>query len=129
MECVAVVTAVALLEYFFFAVQTGRARVRTGLKAPATTGSPEFERYYRVQANTVEQMVLFLPGIWMFAHYVSPLWAAGLGTLFVIGRGLYYASYTVNPDGRGLGFGLSVLPNLALVIGGLIGALCAAFAS
>jgi hypothetical protein len=128
MEWVAVVTAVALLEYFFFALQTGRARGRTGLAAPATTGSPEFERYFRVQANTVEQLVMFLPGLWLFAHYVSPLWGAILGAVFVVGRGLYYATYTVDPTKRGAGFALSVLPTLALVVGGLIGALCAALA-
>lgn len=128
MEWVAIVTAVALLEYVWFSIQVGRARGRTGVHAPATTGSPEFERYFRVQANTLEQLILFLPGIWMFAHYVSAPVAAGLGVVYVVGRWLYYTTYTVDPAKRSAGFGLSMLPNLALVIGGLIGALCAALA-
>ncbi len=127
MAWVAVVVALALLEYVYIAVQVGRARGRTGVHAPATTGSPEFERYFRVQANTVEQMVLFLPGIWMFAHYVSAPFAAALGAVFVVGRWLYYTTYTVDPKQRSAGFALSMLPNLALVLGGLIGALLAAF--
>ena len=122
MAWVAIVVALALLEYLFIAIQVGRARGRTGVKAPATTGSPEFERYFRVQSNTVEPLVIFLPGIFLFAHYVNACAAALLGAVFVVGRAIYYATYTVDPAKRSAGFALSILPCLALVAGGLIGA-------
>jgi len=128
-EWVAVVVALALLEYVFFAIQVGRARGRTGVKAPATTGSEEFERYFRVQSNTTEQLVIFLPGIFLFSHFVSAPLAAVLGAVFVVGRALYYQTYTVDPARRSAGFALSMLPNLALVLGGLFGALRTALAS
>jgi hypothetical protein len=123
MEYVAVVVALALLEYLVFTLQCGQSRGRLGVPAPATTGHPEFERRFRVQQNTVEQLVVFLPGIWLFARYVSPPVAAGLGLVFILGRALYARAYVVDPARRGPGFGLTLLANLVLVVGGLIGAL------
>jgi glutathione S-transferase len=125
MELVAIVAGLALAEYFAFAILCGQARGRYGVAAPATTGHPVFERYFRVQANTVEQMVLFLPGLWLFAVYVSAPGAAGLGLVFVLGRALYARGYVRDPARRGPGFGLTLLANGALVAGGLVGALVA----
>ena len=122
MELVAFVAVLALLQYMTFVWQAGAARGRYDVAAPATVGHPDFERRYRVQMNSVEQLVLFLPGIWLFAHYVSPAGAAGLGGVFIVGRALYAHAYVRNPASRGPGFGLTVLSNMALVAGGGIGA-------
>jgi uncharacterized membrane protein YecN with MAPEG domain len=122
MELVTIVVALALLEYTVFGFRTGRARGQHGVPAPATTGHPEFERHLRVQENTVEQLVIFLPAIFLFAHYVSPSWAALLGLVFVIGRALYAHAYVTDPARRGPGFLLSIVPNLILTLGALIGA-------
>jgi len=82
-----------------------------------------FERYFRVQMNTLEQLVVFIPAIFLFAMKVDPRWAAGLGAVYLVGRVLYFTSYVRDPAKRGPGFGLTAIPNLALVVGGLIGAM------
>ena len=122
MALVAVVIALAVLEFLIFGMLVGRARVRCGVQPPATTGHPVFERYFRVQQNTMEQLVVFIPSVWLFGPYVSPLWAAGLGVLFVIGRTLYLTGYVEEPRKRFAGFGLSFLPNVILALGALVGA-------
>jgi hypothetical protein len=123
MDYIAIVTVVALLQYVFFASAVGRARGKYGVKAPAVTGHEVFERYFRVQQNTLELLVVLLPSLWLFAQYVSPLWGAALGAVYVVGRMLYFTSYVRDPARRELGFALSVLPALALAIGALVGAL------
>ena len=125
MELVSVVAGVALIEYFVITMQCGRARGRLGVAAPATTGNPEFERYLRVQYNTIEQLVIFLPALFGFAFFVSPAWAAALGVVFVVGRALYARAYVRDPAGRGPGFGLTLLANTLLLLGATIGALVA----
>ena len=122
MALVTIVIALALLEYTVFAMLVGKARGTYGVDAPAVTGDPVFERYYRVQQNTLELLVVFIPGILMFAHYVRADVAAGLGLIFIVGRIVYLKSYVADPKSRGAGFGLSFLPVQILVIGGLIGA-------
>ena len=123
MALVAVVIALALIEYLVFGILVGRARVRCDVPAPATTGHPVFERYFRVQQNTLEQLIVFVPSMWLFGLYVSPLWAAGLGILFVLGRVVYLTGYVADPKKRGAGFGLSFLPTAILALGSLAGAI------
>jgi len=122
MELVTIVIALALIEYAVFGMFVGWARGKYGVTAPAVSGDPIFERYYRVQQNTLEVLVLFIPGVWMFGHYVSASVAAGLGVIFIVGRFLYFRGYVADPKARSLGFALSFFPALILVIGGLIGA-------
>ena len=122
MEYVAVVAVLALLQYILFASLVGWARGKFGVNGPAVTGHPVFERYFRVQMNTLELLVALLPGLWLFAQYVSPSWAALLGTVYLVGRFVYLRSYVADPARRGLGFGLSMLPILALLLGALVGA-------
>jgi uncharacterized membrane protein YecN with MAPEG domain len=122
MELVAIVGALALLEYGVFVLICGHARGRHGVAAPATVGNAAFERAFRVQMNTLEQLAIFLPGLLLFAVYVSASWAAALGVVFIVGRGLYAHRYLTDPARRGPGFGITLLANGALLIGGLIGA-------
>jgi glutathione S-transferase len=126
MALVYVVMMLAVIELFAFGMAVGMARGRYKVPAPATSGNADFERYYRVQMNTLEQMAVFLPSLWTFATFVSATWAAGLGLVFVIGRLVYFVGYTRAANKRGIGFLISGLPTLALMIGGLIGAAMAA---
>jgi len=119
---VQIVLALALLQFIFFGMAVGRARGKYQCPAPATTGNEIFERYFRVQMNTLEQLVVFIPSIFLFAYLVDARWAAGLGVVYLIGRSLYFMAYVRDPKSRGLGFALSALPNMALVIGALVGA-------
>lgn len=126
MAPVYVVMMLAVLEYYAFGIAVGAARGRHKVPAPATTGHPVFERVYRVQMNTLEQMMVFLPSLWTFALFVSPTWAAGLGLVYIVGRVLYFVGYARAAEKRSLGFGVSALPTLILMVGGLVGAARAA---
>jgi glutathione S-transferase len=117
-----IVTALALLQFIVFGFKVGSARGKYGVKAPAVIGNEIFERCFRVQQNTLEQLVVFLPGLYIFGRYVNPLWAAGLGVVYLIGREIYAATYVKDPAKRSLGFGLTFLPSVILVAGSLIGA-------
>lgn len=120
MEFAAFVALLALMEYLVIASLTGRARGQYGVQAPATTGHPVFERWYRVQQNTVELLVVFLPALYLFAAYVSPAWAGWIGLVFVVGRALYARSYVADPESRSLGFALSFVPTVVLLAGALL---------
>ena len=113
----ALTTLVALLLYVVITANVGRARVRYKIEAPAITGHPVFERVYRVQVNTLEQMIAFLPALWLFALYVSPAWASVLGTVWIAGRALYAVGYYRAADQRSAGFGIGTIAFLALWLG------------
>ena len=122
MGLVFVVMGLALVQFMYFGIQVGGARGRFGIKAPAITGNEVFERYFRVQQNTLELIVVFVPSLGMFATYIDPRWAAGLGLIYIVGRFLYAYSYVKDPAQRSAGFGLSVLPTAMLLLGGIVGA-------
>lgn len=122
MPLVDLIIMFALFEYLLFSIATGRARERYAVRAPATTGHPLFERYYRVQMNTLELLILFIPSVWLFARYADARWAAALGAVFIVGRALYFFAYVKEPGKRNVGFGVSALPVLALMLGATIGA-------
>lgn len=122
MAYVDIVTVLALLQFTVFAFKVGGAREKYGVKAPATTGNEVFERLFRVQQNTLEQLIVFIPGLYVFSRYFNPVWAAALGAVYLVGRQIYAATYVKDPAKRSLGFGLTFLPTMILVIGGLIGA-------
>lgn len=126
MRFVAIVGLLALLQYVYFGIAVGRARGRYGVKGPAVSGHEVFERYFRVQQNTLELLVAFLPALWLFALYASATWAVVLGAVYLAGRVLYYLGYVRDPPKRELGFALSMLPILVLIVGALVGALLAA---
>jgi len=113
----ALTTLAALLFYVITIINVGRARGRFKIDAPAVTGHPDFERVYRVQMNTLEQLVGFLPALWLFAFYLSPTWAATLGTAWVAGRVVYAVGYYRAAEKRGPGFGITVSAFAALWLG------------
>ena len=125
MEFVSVVILVALLEYMFFGLSAGQARVKYEVAAPATTGHPVFERTLRVQQNTLEQLIVFIPSTWLFATYINPLAAAILGIVFIVGRALYFQGYVADPEKRTVGFAIGFLANAILLLGSLVGVIIA----
>ena len=122
MSLIHLVSLLALLQYLFFGALVGQARVRHGVEAPAVTGHAQFERMYRVQMNTLELLVAFLPALWMAAQYWSPQGMAAIGAVYLLGRLIYWRAYTSNPASRSLGFTLSFLPIVLLLLAALGGA-------
>ena len=119
MEYVAIVTILVLIQYLWFGTEVGIMRGRHGVNAPAITGAPEFERMFRVQQNTMEQLVVFVPALWLYATYVSATWAAGLGLVFIAARFVYRYSYVRDPAARSLGFTAGFLVTVVLLVGRL----------
>ena len=111
----------ALVQYIYFTWQVGSARVKFGIEAPKITGNDTFERTFRVQQNTLEQLIVFIPGMLLFAHFVSPLWALLPGAFYLVGRQLYARSYVADPKKRGTGATLSMLAPIILVLGAIGG--------
>ncbi len=119
----AIVTIIAVLVYFYMGLRVGQMRGKHGVQAPAMSGPPEFERAVRVHMNTLEQIVVFLPLLWLATIYFHTLgWLPpALGLLWIIGRILYMTGYMADPAKRELGFGIAALANLGLLILALIG--------
>jgi uncharacterized MAPEG superfamily protein len=121
-ELLAIVTILALIQLLIFANDVGKARMRTGISAPAMTGDPDFERHQRVHQNTIEQLIIFLPSLWLFGQYFDPRIAAALGVVYIIGRFMYRAGYVADPAKRHNGFMVGVVATAILLLGGLVGA-------
>ncbi len=121
MDYVNLVVFVALVEYAVFGIVAGSRRGKYGVAAPATTGNLEWERLNRIHGNTLEQLIVFLPAIYGFAHYVSETWAAGIGAIFLVGRIAYFFGYRAAAEKRALGAILSGPPSYVLLIGAIVG--------
>jgi len=113
----ALTTLVALLLYVVVTANVGRARGKYKIEAPAVTGHPDFERVHRVQVNTLEQLVAFLPALWLFALYTSPAWASVLGSVWIAGRAIYAVGYYRAAEKRSLGFGIGIAAFSVLWLG------------
>ena len=115
------VTILTLILYFVLTANVGRARAKYKVPVPQTSGDPDFERVFRVQQNTLEQLILFLPSLWLFSLFVSPTWGAGIGAMWIIGRILYAWGYYQAAEKRVIGFGINSLSILVLLLGSLVG--------
>jgi uncharacterized MAPEG superfamily protein len=122
MQYVYIVALLAVAQYFVFGVLVGKARGQYGVKAPAVTGNEHFERAFRVQMNTLEQLVVFLPSLLIAAQFWSGPLVSGLGAVYLVGRAIYRQAYVADPRRRSLGFILTVLPSIVLMLMGLAGA-------
>jgi glutathione S-transferase len=118
----AIVTCLAMLLYIALFARVGAARAKYNVPAPATTGHPAFERAFRIQANTAEQLLIFLPSLWLFSFYIAPLWASLLGLVWIAGRIVYAISYNRDPQRRTFGFIVAFVANAVLLLGALIAA-------
>lgn len=119
----ALVTLGAVALYFAMSVRVGFARGRTGIKAPATTGHPDFERASRIHLNTLEGIPVFLPPLWLAAAYVDDRLAAAVGLVWIVGRFLYMRAYTIDPEKRGPGFAIQGFAVIVLFVAALAGVL------
>jgi glutathione S-transferase len=115
----ALVTCLAVLFYFYTGVQVARARAAFGIKAPAISGNPDFERVFRAQMNTLEWLPIFLPSLWLFAFYISDGVAAAIGLVWIAGRILYLTGYSKAAAKRGPGFAIQALAATVLWVGAL----------
>src|SRR2546430_7829350 len=120
MPYVHIIVGLALVEFLWFGFAVAKARGRYKVAAPAVTGNEIFERYLRVQMNTLEQLVVFIPSILLFSQYMSPYIAAALRVFFLIWRLAYFFTSVKDPKSRELGCGLTIGPN-AILPGGAIG--------
>ena len=122
MNYVHIVAVLAILQFFIFGILVGRARGQYGIHAPAVSGNEHFDRHFRVQMNTLEQLVGFLPALFIARQYWSNVLVAGIGVIYLIGRLVYRRSYLADPSKRGPGFLMTVIPTFTLLALGLIGA-------
>ena len=116
---VVIVTFLALLTYFWTTFRVARARYKYGVAVPAVTGPPEFERTYRVQANTLEWLPLFLPSLWLFAWYWNGEVAAAIGVVWILARIYYAVTYVKDAAKRAPGFIVQSLATGVLLFGAL----------
>ena len=116
-----ILSSLALLLYYFTLFKAGMARGKYNVAAPSHDGPEEYVWRVRVHQNTLEHLALFLPGLWLFAFAVDPIWAAGIGLLWPIGRLAYAIGYYQAPEKRSLGLYVSMPPIYIFVLGSLIG--------
>ena len=122
MEATVIVTFLALAQYSMFGIQVGSLRQKYDAPAPIQTGHEQFERMNRVHLNTLEQLVVFIPALWMHAYYANPLWGAIIGLVFITGRFIYRAEYLKNPASRSPGFAMTILSSMVLLVWALVAA-------
>ena len=115
-----ILSSIALLVYYFTLLRAGMARGKFDIKAPSHDGPEEYVRHVRVHHNTLEHLVLFLPGLWLFSFAVDPVWATIIGILWPIGRIRYALSYYKDAEKRGPGLYLSMPPIYIYVLGSFI---------
>ncbi|MBC7648716.1 MAG: MAPEG family protein [Vitreoscilla sp.] len=122
MNYVHIVALLAIIQFIVFGMLVGKARGQYGIKAPAMTGNEHFERAARVHMNTLEQLVCFLPALYIAAVYWPAGYVAVAGVVYLVGRMMYRQAYVADPAKRGLGFLLTFLPTTLLIVAGLVGA-------
>ncbi|MFZ4688881.1 MAG: MAPEG family protein [Polymorphobacter sp.] len=118
----ALAVVIALFVYFGLGIVVGQARAKWSVPAPMPTGHPDFDKRNRVHINTLEQLALFLPAIFLAAPVLGDMITGGLGLLWSIGRVVYARGYYADPAKRGPGFGLTFLPTLVMMIAAGYGA-------
>ena len=120
MEYAVIIILLSLIQYTYFSFAVGVNRGKYEIKAPMTEGNDIWLRYFRVQQNTLEQLIIFIPGMLAFSHYVDSVLVVIPGVVFLIGRQLYAHLYVKEPKSRTPGFMMTFFANMALVFGSLI---------
>ena len=115
----ALVAVLSLFVYIWAILRVGKARAKYNVHAPLVDGPPEFQRVFRVHMNTLEQLVIFLPALALFASAWGDLAAAIVGIFWPVGRVLYALGYFRAPEKRSAGFGISFLSSVILLLGAL----------
>ncbi len=127
MENATLIVLLALLQYVWFTVRVGASRGKFNVNAPDCEGDETWNRMFRVQQNTMEQLIILVPASYAFAYYTSATWVLLPGAAFIIGRFLYSAEYIKDPKSRTPGMATTLAANVTLIIGGLIGLLMGMF--
>jgi glutathione S-transferase len=117
------IVLLALIQYVWFSVRVGQGRGKYKIDAPAISGDKNFERLFRIQQNTMEQLIVFIPATFAFAYYLSPVWVLAPGITYLIGRFLFSSEYTNDPKTRTPGMALTLIANVVLLVGALFGLL------
>ena len=118
MSLTAGVTLALLIQYFIFSLFVGAARYKTGIKAPATTGDPFFEATFRIQHNTLEQLIHVIPALWICSYFFSQTFGVICASIFLVGRVLFFVGYRTSPEKRAPGFIMGWISSIALILGG-----------
>ncbi len=113
-------TLAALTVFVWASIPVGQARGKYNVKAPATTGDPAFERAFRAHQNTMEQIVLFLPLVWIVATLFGDMWGGIYAAAWVVGRIAYVIGYLADAEKRNVGFLISSLASLAALVGSIV---------
>ena len=121
MDHATLIVLLALLQYVWFTARVGISRGKYNVSAPACEGDEAWNRLFRVQQNTMEQLIIFVPATYAFAYYLSELWVLVPGLAFLLGRFLYSAEYVKDPKSRTPGMSITLLSNVVLVLGALFG--------
>jgi glutathione S-transferase len=116
-----IVTLLAIALYLFLGTRVAAARSKFGVRLPATTGNPDFERIFRVHANTLEWMPTFLVPLWLCAIYLNDIAAAALGLVWIAGRAWYFVGYSQAVEKRLPGFAVQATVCLLLIVGAAAG--------
>lgn len=127
MEHATLIVLLALLQYIWFTVRVGSTRGKYNVNAPDCSGDEAWNRLDRVHQNTLEQLMVMIPGTIAFAYYVSGTWVVAVGGAFIIGRFIYSAQYLKDPKTRAPGMIITMLSNVVLVLGSLIALLMRMF--
>lgn len=124
MELVAIVTLLICIQYTIFSTQVGIAHGKAKIPAPKMTGELNLEKRGRIHLNTLEQMITFLPAMWMFATYVHIEAAAILGVAFLVGRQIFAWGYMQEEaTKRAPGFLITFFAGVIAILGALGGAI------
>jgi|TARA_B110000263_G_C15020917_1_gene379501 glutathione S-transferase len=115
-----VLSCIALLIYYFTLLKSGTARQKYKISAPLHEGPEEYVRIVRAHQNTLEHLVIFLPGLWLFAFSVDPIWASIIGIFWPIGRLMYAFGYYQKAENRVLGLYVSMPPIYIFILGSFI---------
>jgi len=121
MKYTALVTVLALVYTFVLSGRVGGMRAKFGVSAPAMSGHPDFDRAFRVHMNTIEQLVLFVPLLWLASGVIGDVWAGAVGALWIVGRAIYASGYSKAADKRGPGMIVTVLATGILAVATLWG--------
>lgn len=119
----ALMTLIAVLWLLFTGFMVGRARTKYKVPAPATTGDPAFERAFRVQMNELENLVAFLPAMWIFAWFGNPRLAALACGVYLVGRVAFAIGYWREARQRRYGYTISMATLAITWVAALVGVL------
>ena len=111
-------TILMVLLTFYFSIRVGRMRGK--VLAPATSGDPEFEKAFRIHYNTIEQLIMFLPMLWLSVGYYGDTVGGALALVWLIGRLIYMSTYQKDPTKRTPGVLLTLAPLAVATVGAII---------